>query len=75
MLTELGNTPDAFYERNRAALERLGRKLAQWNSDGRHEATLKTVGRQLAGICARLPAADAQRAACQNVLDTAQART
>jgi thiol-disulfide isomerase/thioredoxin len=74
VLTELGGTQDAFYERNRAALERLGRKLAQWNSDGRHEAALKTVGKQLAGICARLPAADVQRATCQKVLESTRAR-
>jgi thiol-disulfide isomerase/thioredoxin len=68
MFGELAATPDAFYERNARSVQRIGRKLAQWNADGRHRAAVDRLARRLAPVCAQLPAGDPQRAACNGVL-------
>jgi len=65
---ELGGTQNAFYERNRAVLERLGQKLAAWNNGGSHQAALGRLRGQLDGVCAKLPTADDQRTTCQGLL-------
>jgi thioredoxin-related protein len=72
VIAELGETQNAFYERNRTALEKFGRKFQAWNAAGRHDAVFQQVRRQLNGVCAKLPAADPQRAACEGVLETAK---
>jgi len=72
VIAELGETQNAFYERNRTALEKLGHKFQVWNAAGRHDAVFQQVRRQLNGVCAKLPAADPQRAACEGVLETAK---
>jgi len=69
VLQELGGTQNAFYERNRAVLERLGQKLNAWNGDGKHQAVLARLRQQLDTVCGKLPAADAQRATCQGLLN------
>jgi thioredoxin-like negative regulator of GroEL len=69
VLQELGGTQNAFYERNRSVLERLGQKLNAWNGDGKHQAVLGRLRQQLDTVCAKLPAADAQRATCQGLLN------
>lgn len=68
VLSEIGTVENAFYERNRAALERMGKKLNEWNKDGEHQATIQKVRTQLDGICKKLPANDAQRVTCQTVM-------
>ncbi|MFZ6815771.1 thioredoxin family protein [Undibacterium sp. Rencai35W] len=72
VLAEIGTTENAFYERNRAYLDRMGKKLLEWNKDGKHQASFQKVRTQLDGICAKLPANDPQRAACQAVLSNAK---
>jgi hypothetical protein len=72
LFTELGATQNAFYERNRASLERLGKKLAQWNTDNKHAASLKRMTAQLGNVCARLPGDDAQKPACDGIMQSAQ---
>jgi thiol-disulfide isomerase/thioredoxin len=68
LFQELGSTQNAFYERNRSVLERLGQKLTAWNNGGSHQAAVGRLRGQLDGVCAKLPAADAQRATCQGLL-------
>ncbi|MDO8177045.1 MAG: thioredoxin fold domain-containing protein [Undibacterium sp.] len=68
VLSEIAATENAFYERNRASLERIGKKLNEWNKDGKHQVAVQKVRQQLDGICARLPANDTQRLTCQNVM-------
>ena len=63
--------PDAFYQRSGDYLQRMGAKLAKWNAGGRHQAVIDHLGAQLATTCARLPAGDAQRATCENLLKPA----
>jgi thioredoxin-related protein len=68
VIAELDPVPDTFYERNRRALERMGEKLAEWNKDRRHEESVKRIRTQMAGVCAKLPAADPSRATCGALL-------
>lgn len=68
ILKELSEMPDAFYDRNRSALERTGKKLLAWNEEGKHKEVFGRVQAQLNGICAKLSAGDAQRAVCEGVL-------
>lgn len=68
VIGELEPVPDTFYDRNRRALERLGKKLSQWNKGQLHNASLQRIRAQMAGVCAKLPATDPARAACDGVL-------
>ncbi|MDE2428654.1 MAG: disulfide isomerase, partial [Burkholderiales bacterium] len=68
VFTELAKNENAFYERNRAYLEKMGGKLVAWNADGKHQQAFQKVKMQLEGICAKLPANDDQKATCQTVL-------
>ncbi|MGH8715054.1 MAG: thioredoxin family protein, partial [Casimicrobiaceae bacterium] len=68
VIGELDPAPDTFYERNRRGLERMGTKLAAWNGRHRHDAALAGIRTQMAGVCARLPAADPARPVCDGVL-------
>ncbi|HTD03276.1 thioredoxin family protein [Undibacterium sp.] len=72
VLAEIGGTENAFYERNRASLERMGKKLNEWNKDGKHKVAVQKVRTQLDGICGKLPANDPQKAVCQGVLSEAK---
>lgn len=68
VLAELGGVENAFYERNRNYLEKMGKKLNEWNVDGKHQLALKKMKSQLDGVCDKLPANDSQRGVCQNVM-------
>ncbi|MET3118074.1 thioredoxin-related protein [Undibacterium sp. GrIS 1.8] len=72
VLSEIGATENAFYERNRASLDRMGKKLIDWNKDGKHQASFQKVRGQLDGICGKLPPNDPQRAVCQSILVSAK---
>ncbi|MFN0185257.1 MAG: thioredoxin family protein [Aquabacterium sp.] len=65
---EAGQDKGAFYERSARSLQRVGTKLAEWNKGGQHDAVLARLHQQLASICGKLDAADAQKATCQGVL-------
>ncbi len=58
----------AFHERSARALQRVGKKIGTWNADGKHAATVKRLQAQLDGLCAKVEAADGQRATCAAVL-------
>lgn len=73
VLTELAATPDAFYERSRRNLERIGEKMLRWNKDGQHKEVFGKVQTQLGGICSKLPAKDDQRAVCEGLLSAPKA--
>ena len=68
VIGELDPAPDTFYERNRRALERIGKKLAAWNKGGSHSDALRRTRAQMGGVCAKLPADDPARATCGGVL-------
>jgi hypothetical protein len=68
MIGEAAGDTGAFDGRSVRSLQRIGEKLAAWNTDGRHDPVIGRLKSQLDGICAKMPAADAQRAACEGIL-------
>jgi len=73
VIGELEPTPDTFYDRNRRGLERMARKLTQWNRQNQHQDSLKRIRAQLGNVCAKLPAGDPARATCEGVWKPAKA--
>jgi hypothetical protein len=73
VIHELDPVADTFYERNRRGLDRMGRKLVEWNKGNRHATQLKHIAAELAGVCAKLPPRDPSRQACDGVLKPAKA--
>jgi len=68
VLGELEPKPETFHARNRAVLERLGSRLADWNKDDSHGAVLARLREQMAALCAQLPAQAPERATCSKAL-------
>lgn len=68
VINELQPKSETFFERNQRSLQRMARKLVDWQ--GTDPARVKTVA-QLKGdlekVCRKLPARDAGRANCQQV--------
>jgi thioredoxin-related protein len=67
LFAEAAAQPDAFYERSARSLQRVGTQLQTWNKDKKHAAVVQRLQAQMTEICSRLPAQDAQRAACNAV--------
>jgi hypothetical protein len=72
IIGELEAKPETFYERNRRALERMGKELAGWNKNRQHDASLQRIRAKMANVCAQLPAADPARATCEGALRPAK---
>ncbi len=70
VIGELDAKPDTFFGRNQKSLERMGKKLAAWNKGNAHGDALQRIRAQMAGVCAKLPAADPARAACGGALQS-----
>jgi thiol-disulfide isomerase/thioredoxin len=68
IIGELEAKPETFYERNRRALERMGKELVAWNKNRQHDASLQRIRAKMANVCAKLPAADPARATCEGAL-------
>lgn len=68
LIAEAALDKGAFHERSARSLQRVGKKLASWNADGKHAATVKRLQDQLDRVCAKVDAADGQRATCAGVL-------
>jgi hypothetical protein len=68
VIGELDAKPDTFFGRNQKSLERIGKKLAAWNKGNAHGGSMQRIQAQMAGVCAKLPAADPARAACGSAL-------
>lgn len=62
-----GQDSSAFYERSGRSMQRMAGKLRDWNQGGGQVLVLGRLRAQLAPVCARLPAADEQRASCEAV--------
>lgn len=74
LFSEAAKDPAAFHERSARSLQRVGRKLAEWNKDGEHDAALRRLQDGpdgLAAVCSRLGAGDGQRATCEGILKPA----
>jgi thiol-disulfide isomerase/thioredoxin len=68
VLGELGNSPDAFYQRTRMRLEDLSAKLLEWGTSGERAAVIERLRARTGEICSRLPAGDAGRSNCEGFL-------
>jgi thioredoxin-like negative regulator of GroEL len=68
LIQEAGGQQGAFYERSARAMQKVGDQLAAWNAKGQHKAVVERLRAQLTPVCAKLPAGDAQRSACEGVL-------
>ena len=66
LIAEAGKDGGAFSGRSARSLQRVGKKLADWNADGKHAPELQRLQRQLDGVCAKVDAGD--RGACQSLL-------
>jgi len=71
LIQEAGAQQGAFYERSAHSMQKLGDQLVAWNAKGQHQAVLVRLRAQLAPVCAKLPAADPQRSACEGVFKRA----
>ncbi len=71
VFAEAAAQPNAFDQRSGRSMQRLGAKLVKWNAGGGHQAAIDRLNAQLQGVCAKLPAGEPQRGACENVLKPA----
>jgi thiol-disulfide isomerase/thioredoxin len=60
--------PDAFHERSKSSLKRLGARLQKWNAGGAHRAAFARLQAGLGTVCSRLGAEPAQQSACNALL-------
>jgi len=65
LLAEAAKDDGAFEGRSLRSLKRAGTKLAGWNAEGQHTATLRRLQTQLDGVCARVDTEGGQRDACK----------
>ena len=68
LLAEAGRDSAAFQGRSARSLQRAGGKLVAWGADAPHTAVLRRLQAQLDTVCAKVAAADGQRAACSAML-------
>jgi len=68
LIGEAAAQPNAFYERSARSLQRAGRGLAGWNTSPERAAVVQRLRSQLGTVCAKLDAADPQRATCDALL-------
>jgi thiol-disulfide isomerase/thioredoxin len=69
VLGELGESPDAFYQRTQMRLEQLSTKLLEWGRGGEAAAVVARLRARTGTICAALPAGDTGRAHCEAFLN------
>jgi thioredoxin-related protein len=65
---ELANVENAFYQRTRVRLGRLDQQFREWNEDGQHADTIRSIRNGVLEVCSRIPADDAGRATCESFL-------
>ena len=54
VIGELDPAPETFYGRNQRSLERMSKKLAAWDKNQEHDASLKRMRAQMTGVCAKI---------------------
>lgn len=69
LIAEAAKDPGSFSGRSVRSLQRMGRKLQGWSSDGQHPAVMQRLQGQLDGVCARVDAAE--RDTCTGLLKAA----
>jgi thiol-disulfide isomerase/thioredoxin len=71
VIGELGEDPDAFYQRTRLRLDQLSTKLLDWGQSGDAAKVVEELRHRTAAICAGLPEGDEGRANCERFLKPA----
>ncbi len=71
VIGELGQSPDAFYQRTRIRLEQLSAKLLEWGESGDRAKVITTLRGRAQEICKGLPDGDAGRRNCESFLKAA----
>lgn len=71
VLGEVEGQRDAFYERSARYLDRMGGKLVGWSRGPAESAVVERLRAKRDALCAALPEGDAQRRACQALLQPA----
>jgi hypothetical protein len=74
VFNDAAGQPNAFDQRSGRSLQRVGATLVKWNAGGKHQAVVDHLSVQVNGLCAKLPAGDPQRAACDGVFKPAPAK-
>jgi hypothetical protein len=75
VLGELGDSPDAFYQRTQMRLAQLSAKLLEWGTGAESAAVVERLRGRTGTICAGLPAGDPGRANCEAFLRPAAQST
>ncbi|RBJ64294.1 disulfide isomerase, partial [Pseudomonas sp. MWU12-2534b] len=52
----------------RRSLERVAKRLRDWNKEGAHQEAIGRLAGQLSSVCEKLPAADAQKPVCDGLV-------
>jgi thioredoxin-related protein len=68
VIGELGQSPDAFYQRTRMRLEQLSTKLLEWGEAGERATVIETLRGRAQEICKGLPDGDDGRRNCDGFL-------
>jgi hypothetical protein len=71
LIAEAAKDPGSFSGRSARSLQRVARKLDGWNAGGSHDAVIARLRTRLDGVCAKVDAADGQRAACERLFQPA----
>jgi thiol-disulfide isomerase/thioredoxin len=71
LLTEAARDKAAFEGRSARSLQRASGKLLAWGGQPPHAAALRRLQMQRDGLCAKVDAADGQRAVCASLLKPA----
>lgn len=71
VFAEAGRDAGTWHERSGRSLQRIGKKLASWNADGKHAASIKRLQSKVGALCGRVEAS--QRDGCKALLSPAKA--
>ncbi|HET9822148.1 MAG TPA: thioredoxin family protein [Burkholderiaceae bacterium] len=72
IFSEAAKDKGALHERSARSLQRVGKKLASWNADGKQAAAIKRIQSSVQALCGKVGAAE--REACQALLPAAPAK-
>jgi len=68
VIGELGNSPDAFYQRTQMRLEKLNDKLLEWGDSTERKAVVARLRARTSEVCQSLPQGDEGRHNCESFL-------
>ena len=66
IFNEAAKDKGALHERSARSLQRVGKKLASWNADGKQSAAMKRIQASVQALCGKVGASE--REACQALL-------